>query len=331
MTTYTADTTAEEVASDCRAQIANKTILVTGASPSGLGASFATIAAKYGPACIILATRDLAKARETAAQIAAAAPEVRTHAVELDLASLSRVRAAAERIAALGEEIDVLVNNAGVMAAPYATTEDGIESQFATNHVGHFLLTNLLLPKMLERGGGGGGRSVVRVVNVASNGFRFGPVRLEDWNFDDGNVYDRWASYAQSKSANMLFSVGLAQKLGNRGVISMSLHPGVIVTTQLSRSIAMEDFAELDVLDKKLGNRSYLAKPFRFKEPSQGIATHMFAAFHPSLESPEYNGSYLQDCQVENVEHIQSWARDSVYARQLWTLSETLVGQKFEY
>jgi NAD(P)-dependent dehydrogenase (short-subunit alcohol dehydrogenase family) len=178
MTPYNADTTAEEVATDCHSQIANKTILVTGVSSGGLGATFAIIIAKHNPACIILATRDLSKAKETAQEIAAIAPAVRTWPIELDLSSLQQIRKAAENINALDEHIDVIINNAGIMASPYSKTVDGVESQFATNHIGHFLLTNLLLPKVLAR------KLPVRVVNVASNGFRFGPVRFDDWNFD---------------------------------------------------------------------------------------------------------------------------------------------------
>ena len=177
MSPYNAETTAEEVASDCQTQISNKTILVTGATPGGLGAEFAIIIAKFRPACLILATRNLSKAEETARQIAAAEPSVQTKCIELDLGSIKQVKVAAEEINSFDESIDVIVNNAGVMASPYSKTVDGIESQFGINFVGHFLLTNLLLPKMLERG------VPIRVVNVSSSGYRFGPVRFEDWNF----------------------------------------------------------------------------------------------------------------------------------------------------
>lgn len=178
MTPYNLDTTAEEVAADCHSKITNKTIFITGVSSGGLGAAFAIIVAKHNPACLILATRNLSKAEETAKEIAAIAPAVRTLPIELDLSSVQQIRKAAEEINALHEHIDVIVNNAGIMAPPYSKTADGVESQFATNHIGHFLLTNLLLPKILAR------NLPVRVVNVASNGFRFGPVRFDDWNFD---------------------------------------------------------------------------------------------------------------------------------------------------
>jgi NAD(P)-dependent dehydrogenase (short-subunit alcohol dehydrogenase family) len=178
MKTYTPETTAEEVAEDCSSQIANKTILVTGVSPSGLGAAFALAITKSKPACIILAARDLSKVEQTASDIDAIDSTVRTHSIKLDLESLEEIKKAAEAINSLDESIDVIVNNAGIMACPYGKTVDGIERHFAVNHIGHFLLTNLLLPKMLAR-------SVpIRVINVSSNGFRFSPVRYEDWNFD---------------------------------------------------------------------------------------------------------------------------------------------------
>jgi NAD(P)-dependent dehydrogenase (short-subunit alcohol dehydrogenase family) len=139
---------------------------------------FASVISKYAPASIILATRDIAKAKTTANEITSVAPTVRTLMVELDLGSLEQVKTAADKINSLDENIDVIVNNAGIMAPPFSKTVDGIESQFATNHIGHFLLTNLLLPKILAR------NVPVRVVNVTSGGFRFGPPRFEDWNFD---------------------------------------------------------------------------------------------------------------------------------------------------
>ncbi|ERS99618.1 short-chain dehydrogenase [Sporothrix schenckii 1099-18] len=327
MPNYTSKTTGDEVARDCKSQIANKTILVTGATPGGLGATFATTIAPYGPAVIILASHSVVKAGDTAKAIEAISPDVKTIVIELDLASISQVRKAAENILGCVDTIDVIVNNAGIMAAPYSKTVDGIESQFGTNHVGHFLLTNLLLSSISRDKK----KRPLRVVNVSSNGFRFSPVRIKDISFDDGATYDRWTAYGQSKSANMLFSRSLAAKLGSRGVISISLHPGVIIETSLSRHVAMEDFAELGVLDRKLGNREFWDQPFMLKSPAEGVATHIFAAFHPALEKPEHNGAYLEDSQVVDAKQIQSWARDAVEAQMLWRLSEEMVSETFSY
>jgi nucleoside-diphosphate-sugar epimerase len=183
MSPYSYETTAEEVANDLKSQIAGKTILVTGVSPKGLGAAFAEIIAQYGPECIILATRDLSKAEETGQAIKATSPSVRTHSVELDLASLDQVRKAAAKIQSFGEKIDVIVNNAAIMASPYFKTVDGIEGQFAVNYLGHFLLTNLLLPDMLAR------NVPIRIVNVSSNGCRYGPVRFGDLDFSVSEIW----------------------------------------------------------------------------------------------------------------------------------------------
>lgn len=178
MSPYNSQTPAEEVARDCRDAIANKTVLVTGVSPGGLGAEFAKVIAVHRPSLIILASRDQLKAQQTANEIAGIAPEVPTRLLKLDLASQVQVRNAAKEVLAYDEHIDVLVNNAGVMASPFALSEDSVESQFATNHVGHFLFTNLIMSKMVGSG------KPSRVVNVSSNGHLLGPVRFHDWNFD---------------------------------------------------------------------------------------------------------------------------------------------------
>ncbi|CAK7219916.1 hypothetical protein SCUCBS95973_003983 [Sporothrix curviconia] len=312
--TYTNKTTGEEVARDCKEHIVNKTVLVTGISPGGLGATFATTIAPFSPALIILASHNVDKAEQTAKDIAAVAPTVKTRVIKLDLASISQVRQAVEAILALDTVIDVIVNNAGIMATPYGTTKDGIELQFGTNHVGHFLMTNLLLEAQLARAPS----HAVRVVNVSSDGFRLGWVRFKDINFG-------------SKSANMLYSRSLAQKLGSRGVVSVSLHPGVIFTTNLSTHLAQKDFEELGVIDRKMGNKTALDHQFVVKSSAEGVATHVFGAFHPDLTKSENNGAFLSDSAVLDDKLIYSWARDAIEAEKLWTLSEELVSQKFNF
>jgi NAD(P)-dependent dehydrogenase (short-subunit alcohol dehydrogenase family) len=177
MPSYAAKSTGEEVASDCHNQIVGKTVLITGTTPGGLGAVFALIIAKHAPASIILATRSISKAEQTARDIVAVSNTIRTHCIEVDLEDPDSVRQAADKVNALDECIDVIVNNAAIMGTSFTKTKGGIERHFAANHVGHFLLTNLLLFKILAA------KKPIRVVNVSSNGFRFSPVRLEDWNF----------------------------------------------------------------------------------------------------------------------------------------------------
>ncbi|CAG9951778.1 unnamed protein product [Clonostachys rosea f. rosea IK726] len=335
MSQYTPETTGEQVAADCQAQIKNKTVLITGASPGGLGANFAKVIAKHEPASILLATRDLNKAEITAKEISELSPKVRVRSIKLDLTSLKQVRAAADEINSLNEKIDVIVNNAGIMAPAHSKTVDGIESQFGTNHIGPFLFTNLLLSKQLGVSSSG----KLRIVNISSNGYRLSPIRFEDWNFDDGKTYNRWAAYGQSKTANMLFSRSLAQKLGNRGVTSVSVHPG-ISQTPLSKDLKMEDFMEIGPIDRAQGHASHWGHNVQYKTPSQAVATHVFAAFHPSLDAPEqhadnfyleHNGAYVAESKPQSDTTVHCWGRDAIDAERLWALSEGIIGQKFDY
>ena len=231
MTPYGSKTTAEEVAEDCKDIIKGKVILTTGVSPGGLGATFVQVIAKHSPKLLILAGHNTSKCEETAKAIASTSPGVSTRVLELDLGSLEQIRKAAAEVNSYTDHIDVLCNNAGVMATPYSLTKDGLETQFGINHIGHFLFTNLVIKKLLQAPKGG------RVVNVTSNGHRLGPVRFDDWRFDNGKTYDPWRAYGQSKSANMLFALSLAKKLGDKGkgagLVSLSLHPGAIFGTNL--------------------------------------------------------------------------------------------------
>lgn len=174
---YTSKTTGEEVATDLASQIKNKVILTTGVSPNSLGAHFLTVIATHQPRLLILAGRNLSKVQETAKTIASLALGVETRVVQLDLADQKQIRKAADEVLGYQEAIDVLVLNAGIMAPPYATTVDGIESQFGSNHIGHFLFANLVMPKLLANPAGG------RVVSVSSLGYKMGPVRFEDLGF----------------------------------------------------------------------------------------------------------------------------------------------------
>ncbi|MCJ1263931.1 hypothetical protein MMC22_003802 [Lobaria immixta] len=227
-----------KIADACADQIRGKVVLTTGVSPGGLGAFFLQLIAKYEPKLLILAARDISKAQTTAETIAAASPGAKTRLLQLDLSSQEQIRRAAREVNAYREPIDVLVNNAGLMACPYSTTQDGLEMQFGSMHIGHFLFTNLIMGKILAAGDG------ARVVSVSSDGYRLGPVRFNDWSFEHGQTYNKWRAYGQAKTANMLFAVSLAEKLGNKGLIASSLHPGVIATN-LSRHTSDSGFAEL--------------------------------------------------------------------------------------
>lgn len=182
-TDFGANSTAEEVAQAFADQIRGKTVLTTGVSPGGLGAYFVQVIAKQQPRLLVLAARNASKANAIAQTIISSFPDVKTRVLVLDLGSQAQVRTAAEEVNGYEENIDVLVNNAGIMACPYGKTVDGLESQFATNHIGHFLFTNLLMGKILAAGPG------ARIINVSSDGYKQSPVRFDDINFSVGRRY----------------------------------------------------------------------------------------------------------------------------------------------
>jgi len=219
--------------------------VITGPSTGGIGAETAKCLAKANAKVIILAGRNEAKISPVIQEIGKINPNVHTKFVKLDLGDLSSVRKAATEINARVEKIDILINNAGIMAVrKYVATPDGIESQFGTNHVGHFLLTNLLMSKIMAAGKG------ARIVNLSSLGYELGGVRFDDYNFEvshipkantsvekalsmsyscplqDGKAYNPWPAYAQSKTANILFTVALAERLKNKGAQTFAVHPG---------------------------------------------------------------------------------------------------------
>lgn len=197
--------------------------MITGPSAGGIGAQAALDLARARPALLILAGRSESSVRPVTQALGKASPNTRVEFVPLDLASQASVRAAAAEIKSrLGEsgKIDVLVNNAGIFALPkFETTADGVEMQFGVNHLGHFLLTNLLMDRL--RGGKG-----ARVVNLTSSGFNEEGARLEDINWDGGKKYHPLFAYMGSKHANVLFSMALAKRLPAGEVASFSCHPG---------------------------------------------------------------------------------------------------------
>ena len=240
---------ASTIAADNAANIAGKVVLTTGVTQGGLGATFVQAIAQYKPRLLILAGRSAQKVQATVDEIKSnSSSDVETRFLKLDLSSQKSVRQAAETV--LGwqdvDHIDVFVNSAGIIAGPYKTTQEGIENQFGSNHIGHFLFTNLLLPKILAS-------PSPRVVSVASDGHRFGGVRFEDYNFQDGKLYEQWEAYGQSKTANILFAKALAEKWGDKGLKAYSLHPGVAFGTSLApHGLTDDDLASLRKLSSDL-------------------------------------------------------------------------------
>ncbi|PQE07447.1 Short-chain dehydrogenase protein [Rutstroemia sp. NJR-2017a BBW] len=294
-------------------------VVITGPTPGGLGAQTALFLASAKPASILLLGRSESKALPTVQEVQAASPSTKIQFVQCDLGSYSSIRAAAQTVLSIAPKIHVLINNAGVMApAEYRTTAEGVEVQFGSNHIGHFLLTNLLLPGLEAAAAEGG----ARVVNLSSNGWGLGEVRFNDYNFNNGKDWEKWAAYGQSKAANILFARGLAKKLKAKGIQAFSLHPGGI-NTNLARDV---DFAaEMGNVIKMFNDRGYVkVDTFDFKDHAQGTSTTLVAALDPALK--DHSGVFLADCQIQET---AEYTTKPEYVEKLWELSENIVGEKF--
>ncbi|EXJ85150.1 hypothetical protein A1O3_05825 [Capronia epimyces CBS 606.96] len=318
--TFGFDTTGREVAKAFAGNVGGRTFLITGPSAGGVGAVTATSLAVSQPAQLILAGRTRSKIEPVLQEINAINPDIRVDFVHLDLGDQASIRSAVDAINRIAPKIDVLINNAGIMALKeYRTTPEGIEAQFGTNHIGHFLLTKLLLPKIIAAGKG------ARIVNVSSNGYLLSGVRFDDHNFNGGNSYNPWLAYAQSKTANILFTFGLAERLKDRGILSFAVTPGLVLETKLQADVSQELFAKgIETYKEVYAGREMppLEKP---KPLAASASTTLVAALDPSLEGK--SGAYLQNCQTTDVEPHGTGGEN---ADRLWALSERLVGENFE-
>ncbi|KZW02585.1 NAD(P)-binding protein [Exidia glandulosa HHB12029] len=311
-------TTGDEVVTAFPDSVKNRIFVLTGPSPGGLGAATLLALAKAGPRALVLAGRTPAAFAPVAEQIAAIDANIRVVSVALDLASLASVRAAAAAIIANEDipHIDVLINNGGLMACPLSRTADGLEMQFGTNHIGHFLFTALIMPKLRKA-------SEPRVVNLSSSGHRIGTIEgFEDYNWET-TKYNGFIAYGQSKLANIFFTNELARRFGPQGLKAYSLHPGS-VNTDLHRHLTEERQAErLSLLpifqaDPDVENT-------RRKGLEDGCSTTLVAALTPAEHVP--NGAYFADCQLGKP---KATTKDVQAAQRVWELSERLVGCKFE-
>ena len=292
--------------------------VVTGAS-GGLGLETSRALAAHG-AHVVMAARDADKNLGAVASIVQQHPGADVTPMTLDLASLASVRQFATDVLDRYDQIQLLVNNAGVMCTPFGHTADGFELQFGTNHLGHFLLTNLLVPALIA-----GAPS--RVISVSSAGHAMGNIDFDDPNFAH-RPYGGWESYGQSKTANILFARELDRRLASKGVRAYSVHPGGI-QTELGRYMTPEDIKWLmDRIASSPGGGS-----FEFKSIPQGAATQVWAATSSSLDGQ--GGIYLEDCQLAQPMGEGSgrgytpYAADDAAAERLWTMSEGFVGQTF--
>jgi NAD(P)-dependent dehydrogenase (short-subunit alcohol dehydrogenase family) len=303
-----------------------KRILVTGVS-AGLGVETARALAAHG-AHVVGAARDLDKAETATAQVRKDAEDNggSLELIAVDLANLKSIRACADKLLAKSEPLDVVIANAGVMATPFGHTADGFETQFGTNHLGHFVLVNRIAS--LIRPGG-------RLINLSSSGHRFSDVDLEDPNFAHG-TYDPFLAYGRSKTANILFAVAFDKRHRDRGVRAAAVHPGGI-QTELGRHM---DPSRLEEMVEQV-NQQQAAEgkpPYQWKTIPQGAATSVWAAVVATAD--EIGGRYCENCHVGNVvpndvtispisEGVRGYALDPKAAEALWKKSEELVGESF--
>ena len=321
---FGAKSTTEEVLAGVN--LKGKRFVVTGVS-AGLGVETARALVAHG-ADVVGTARDLEKAKRATTEVSKAAAETGAsfEVIELDLASLKSVRAAADKLVADGRTFDVIIANAGVMATPFGKTEDGFETQFGTNHVGHFVFVNRIA-KLIKDGG--------RLVNLSSSGHRFSNVDVNDPNFET-TTYDPFVAYGRSKTANILFAVEFDRRHRDRGVRATAVHPGGIAT-ELARH--MPDGAiEAWVTQIQEQRAAAGEAPFEFKSIPQGAATSVWAGVVASAD--EVGGKYCEDCQVAELipadsqisaisQGIRSYALDAENAKALWKKSEEMVGEQF--
>jgi NAD(P)-dependent dehydrogenase (short-subunit alcohol dehydrogenase family) len=321
---FGATSTTDDVLSGVDLQ--GKRILVTGVS-AGIGVETARSLAAHG-AQVLGAVRDLTKAEAATAQVQkdAAAHGGSFELVALDLASLASVRACADGLLAKGKMFDLVIANAGVMATPFGHTADGFETQFGTNHLGHFVLVNRIAPLM---------KAGSRLINLSSSGHRFANVDLQDPNFER-TPYEPFIAYGRSKTANILFAVAFDQRHREHGIRAAAVHPGGI-QTELGRHMGSEQIQTMiDQMNKQLAEEGKAI--FQWKTIPQGAATSVWAGVTAAAE--EIGGRYCENCHVgETVadsaiisaisEGVRGYALDANAAQALWKKSEELVGESF--
>jgi NAD(P)-dependent dehydrogenase (short-subunit alcohol dehydrogenase family) len=310
---FGANSTTEDVLAGV--DLKGKRILVTGVS-AGLGVETARALVAHG-ADVVGAARDLEKAQRATSEVSKAAEETGAsfELVELDLANLKSVRAAADKLVADGRLFDVIIANAGVMATPFGKTEDGFETQFGTNHLGHFVFVN-------------------RIAKLIKDGGRLVDVDLHDPNFET-TPYEPFVAYGRSKTANILFAVAFDERHRKRGVRAAAVHPGGI-QTELARHM---DPAHMEQMIQQINEQAAAAGkgPFQFKTVLVGAATSVWAAVVAPAE--EVGGRYCENCHVSEVvadagrlglldEGVRGYALDPQNAAALWRKSEELVGER---
>lgn len=297
------------------ADLKGKTVVITGGS-AGLGVETARVLAGRG-AHVISIVRDRPKGEAALEQIRAENPDAAIELAVMDLSDLDSVRQGAKAIAARHSRIDMLINNAGVMAAPLARTREGLELHLGTNFLGHYVLTALLMDNLLAA-------APARVINLTSSAHRLSPFRLHDPFFEQ-EEYNKLAGYGQSKTANVLMTLELDRRYRDRGVRATAVHPGLI-DTELGRY-----FTEDEMVFLKGG----IPEGMGMKTVSQGAATTVWAACIEDFDA--IAGKFCEDCAVadeishpdENGRGVLPHALDMDMAAKVWALGEQWSGDRF--
>ncbi|KAF7194227.1 Oxidoreductase calI, partial [Pseudocercospora fuligena] len=299
----------------------DKVFVVTGVS-SGIGIE--TMRALYSTGGHVFGTvRNIPKGQAVVDEITSSTKGGKITLIEMSMDDLASVKKGAEEILSKADKINVVINNAGIMAVPEGKTKDGFEMQFGTNHVGHFYLFQLLKDTLLKSATP---EFPSRVVSVSSFGHRMGEVRFDDYNFERSGSYDPWASYGQAKTANIYFSNEIERRYGSKNLHSTSLHPGGIWT-------GLQD--HLGGADGDMGKGNEAVSGY-MKSPAQGAATSVYAAL--SAEWANKGGRYLSNCVEEKPfahpgepmyvpdDGYETWAYDEAKEGRLWTDSLKMVG-----
>ena len=315
--TFNEKSTTDEVLAGL--DLSGKRILVTGCS-AGIGVETARALAAHG-AYVVGAVRDVKKAEKNTESVTRDAKNGGgIEFVELDLSSLESVRKCADTLLAKGEKFDIVIANAGIMACPKSFTKDGFEMQFGTNHLGHFVFINRIVPLFNTNS---------RLVNLSSAGHRFAEVSLDDPNFEH-TEYTEFGAYGRSKTANILFAVEFDRRHKDKGIRATAVHPGVI-RTELGRHMPEGSMEKMEEQIKQTDPN------FQFKTTEQGAATSLWAGVTAPADS--VGGKYCEDCHVAETVHVgvdptvrggvRQFAINPDTAKALWAKSEEMVGEKF--
>ncbi|KAI1778649.1 retinol dehydrogenase 13 [Hypoxylon cercidicola] len=320
--------TASDMASRYADKIEGKTLLVTGVSPKSLAETFLLNIVPFNPSELIISGRNEVKMQQVADKLRSTNPRVKIRLLVFDISSLAAVRTAAEEVNGWPDVpyIDILVNSAGILAKPWATSADGFEMQWATNYLGHFLFTNLLMNKILAA-------PAPRIITLTSEGHRLSPVRFGDLNFREGESYHPWSAYGQSKTATSLMAISLAEKLGSKtNLLVFALNPGTSPSSCLYDGLDWQaDYAIMQELDRVLGNSEGWISGHNLLTVDECAAAYVHLAFDPELA--KHNGMYIDRFDVGDpfVHVLKPWATSHTEAERLWKLSEQLVRQTFDY